>query len=78
MFDDLRDSDQPMFEGEQVKKTEPVLSAPGRPAAKKKKSKKILGMTAMQRFILSTLLFLSVCMVGIAVLFITGRIALPF
>ena len=77
MFDDLRNSDQPIFEGEQVKKTEPVLSMPDRPIAKKKKSGKILGMTAAQRFILSTLLFLSVCMVGIAVLFITGRIALP-
>lgn len=76
MFDDLRNSDQPIFEGEQVKKKEPVLSMPNRPAAKKKKSGKILGMTAVQRFVLSTLLFLAVCMVGIAVLFITGRIAL--
>jgi len=77
MFDDLRNSDQPFFEGEQVKKKEPVFSMPSRPAVKKKKSKKILGMTAAQRFVLSTLLFLSVCMVGIAVLFVTGRIALP-
>ncbi len=77
MFDDLRNSDQPFFEGEQVKKNEPALSMPSRPAVKKKKSKKILGMTAAQRFVLSTLLFLSVCMVGIAVLFVTGRIALP-
>ncbi len=77
MFDDLRNSDQPIFEGEQVKKNEPVLSMPDRPVAKKKKSGKFLGMTAAQRFVLSTLLFLSVCMVGIAVLFVTGRIALP-
>lgn len=77
MFDDLRNSDQPIFEGEQVKKTEPVLSMPNRPAAKKKKSKKILGMTAIQRFVLSILLFLFVCVVGVAVLLLTGKIALP-
>lgn len=76
MFDDLRNSDQPIFEGEQVKKESPVLSMPNRPAARKKKSKKILGMTAAQRFVLSTLLFLMVCMLGIAVLFITGKIAI--
>lgn len=77
MFDDLRNSDQPIFEGEQFKKTEPVLSMPNRPAAKKKKSKKILGMTAIQRFVLSILLFLFVCVVGVAVLLLTGKIALP-
>lgn len=77
MFDDLRNSDQPIFEGEQVKKTGPVLSMPNRHVARKKKGGKFLGMTATQRFVLSTLLFLSVCMVGIAVLFVTGRIALP-
>lgn len=77
MFDDLRNSEQPIFEGEQINRAEPVLSALNRPAARKKKSKKILGMTAVQRFILSTLLFLMVCIVGTAVLFITGKIALP-
>lgn len=77
MFDDLRNSDQPIFEGEQLNKTEPVLSMPNRPAAKKKKSKKILGMTAIQRFVLSILLFLFVCVVGVAVLLLTGKIALP-
>lgn len=77
MFDDLRNSGQPIFEGEQVKNTEPVLSMPNRPTAKKKKSKKILGMTAIQRFVLSILLFLFVCVVGVAVLLLTGKIALP-
>lgn len=77
MFDDLRNSDQPIFEGEQLNKTGPVLSMPNRPAAKKKKSKKILGMTAIQRFVLSILLFLFVCVVGVAVLLLTGKIALP-
>lgn len=77
MFDDLRNSDQPIFEGEQVNKPQPMLTAPGRSASKKKKSRKILGMTAAQRFIVSTLLFLTICMTGMALLFITGKIALP-
>lgn len=76
MFDDLRNSDQPMFEGEQVNKPQPVLTATNRPVAKKKKSSKILGMTAAQRFILATLMFLMVCIVGMTVLFVTGKIAL--
>jgi hypothetical protein len=77
MFDDLRESDQPIFKDEQVKKTESILSMTNRPVTRKKKGGKFLGMTAIQRFILSILLFLSVCMVGITVLFVTGRLALP-
>lgn len=77
MFDDLRDSNQPIFEGEQVNKAEPVLTAPKRPVASKKKNKKILGMTAIQRFVLATLLFVMVCLVGAALLVLTGKIALP-
>jgi hypothetical protein len=77
MFDDLRESDQPIFKDEQVKKTESILSMTNRPVTRKKKGGKFLGMTAIQRFILSLLLFLSVCMVGITVLFVTGRLALP-
>jgi hypothetical protein len=77
MFDDLRESDQPIFKDEQVKKTESILSMTNRPVTRKKKGGKFLGMTAIQRFILSILLFLSVCIVGIAVLFVTGRLALP-
>jgi hypothetical protein len=77
MFDDLRDSNQPMFEGEQVNKPEPVLTAPKRPGVAKKKNKKILGMTAAQRFVVATLLFLVICLVGAAVLVLTGKVALP-
>ncbi len=76
MFDDLRDSSQPIFEGEQVDKPQPVLAVSNRPVVRKKKSKKILGMTAAQRFVLSTLLFLVICLIGVAVLFVTGKIAI--
>ncbi len=79
MFDDLRNSDQPIFEGEQINKSEPILTSPlKRSVVAKKKSKKILGMTAIQRFILATLLFVMVCSVGAALLVLSGKVALPF
>ncbi|PWH12312.1 MAG: hypothetical protein DDG60_13585 [Anaerolineae bacterium] len=76
MFDDLRNSDQPIFQGEEVNKPQPVFKSAGSVSSPKKKNKKFLGMTAFQRFVVSTLLFLLVCMAGIAVLFVTGRMAI--
>jgi len=73
MFDDLRNDSQAAFEAEQTKVSAPVISTK-RPAAKKK-SKKILGMTAMQRFVLATLLFLVTCLIGVALLVLTGKVA---
>ncbi|MCS6994404.1 MAG: hypothetical protein N2117_05095 [Anaerolineales bacterium] len=75
MFDDLRNSDQPIFQGEELNKPQPVPKSSGFSAPRKKKSGKFLGMTAVQRFVLSTLLFLTACMVSIVVLLVTGRIA---
>ena len=72
MFDDLRNDSQAAFETEQAKSgPSPAFK---RPAAKKK-SKKILGMTAIQRFVVATLLFLMVCLVGVALLVLTGKVA---
>ena len=72
MFDDLRNDSHAAFEAEQAKAA-PSVSA-RRPTAKKK-SKKILGMTAGQRFVLATLLFLVTCLVGVALLVVTGKVA---
>jgi hypothetical protein len=76
MFDDLRnDSNQAAFLEDQPAPA--AVSTGGRPAKKaKKKSTKILGMTAVQRFVLATLLFLVVCILGVAVLVLTGKVAL--
>ncbi len=41
------------------------------------RSRKFLGMTAMQRLILSVLLSIVVCMMGVMMLFITGSLKLP-
>ncbi len=73
MFDDLRNESQAAFDAEQAKVAAPVLPAKRPPV--KKKSKKILGMTAMQRFVLATLLFLVSCLVGFALLVLTGKVA---
>lgn len=77
MFDDLRNSDQPFFQGEELEKPKIELKSAGQPAPrrKKKKSGKFLGMTALQRFILSTLLFLTACVLSAVILLVTGRVA---
>ncbi len=72
MFDDLRNESQSGFQEEQAKPAPAPVAK--RPTAKKK-GKKILGMTALQRFVLATLLFLMTCLVGVALLVLTGKVA---
>ncbi len=80
MFDDLRDqaASSPYFqdddsfleetEAEEPGKAVPVVRGP---------SKRILGMTAVQRFVISVMLFLMVCVLGMMVLLVLERIRLP-
>jgi hypothetical protein len=85
MFDNLRDfSDEPLYEDEAndlYKEAEgleaPTDAAPA-PARKKKKrkSKNFLGMTAQQRFILSVMVMLTVCMVGTLAMFVLGKMSI--
>ncbi len=78
MFDDLRKEGDasPFFQGEEV---EPLLDAPKKKnRSSGKKGRKFLGMTAFQRFFISALLTLMVCVVGLAALLLTGTIYLPF
>jgi hypothetical protein len=83
MFDNLRDfSDEPLYEDETndlYKDTEDVKSSSGAAPArkgKKRKSKKFLGMTAQQRFILSVMVMLTVCMVGTLAMFVLGKMSI--
>lgn len=84
MFDDLRNSDdvQGSFTPEEEvdldvdsllkkKETRPSMGL-------KISSNTFLGMNAFQRFVISTLLFSVVCVLGAMLLLITGKIALPF
>jgi hypothetical protein len=83
MFDNLRDlSDEPLYEDEtnglhkdaQDAGT-PSVATPARKSYKRK-SKKFLGMTAQQRFILSVMVMLTVCMVGTLAMFVLGRMSI--
>jgi hypothetical protein len=73
MLDDLRNSSSFL---EDEPPPEPV---PVRPRIEPRpKKEKFLGLTAQQRFILSLLLFLIVCVIGTFGLLISGSISLPF
>jgi|WetSurMetagenome_2_1015567.scaffolds.fasta_scaffold1576537_1 hypothetical protein len=81
MFDDLRkDSDaSPFFQEEE---SEPLLDAkPKKKAVRQgvgfKLDDKFLGMTAFQRFILSIMLLMVVCVLGMMFLLVAGKIVLP-
>ena len=71
MFDNLREDAASSYEEkakfQSVIGTESVYSA--RP-----QSKRILGMTSFQRFVISFMLMLAVCVIGVMVLFVTGKV----
>ncbi len=65
MFDDLRNSaaDQSGFNDDSDADLEPLLSKKPQPV-RRKRGGRLLGMTAFQRFMISVLLFLLVCILG--------------
>jgi hypothetical protein len=71
MFDNLREDASKPFEEEkaQFQSAAGTQSSFGAPS-----SKRILGMTAVQRFIITFMLFLAVCIIGSMALLITGKI----
>ncbi len=88
MFDNLRDqadySDSfdstPFYEDEdQFRDAERAKPAPPRKKARKvssSPSRRFLGMTPPQRFVLALMLFITVCVLGAMLLVVTGRIGL--
>jgi hypothetical protein len=71
MFDNLReDASKPLQEEESkfqsAAGTGPVFGAPN--------SRRILGMTGVQRFVIAFMFFLAVCIIGAMALFVTGKI----
>jgi hypothetical protein len=70
MFDNLREDASKPFEEEakfqSAAGTETTFGAP--------RSKRILGMTAVQRFVIAFMFMLAVCIVGAMALFVTGKI----
>jgi hypothetical protein len=81
MFDNLRDfSDTPLYEDDQkqdglFKNTEEIGSSVASPVRKRRKGKKILGMTAQQRFLISVMLLFTVCLLGTLAMFVMGRMS---
>jgi len=85
MFDNLRESADSSFYEEEPNDLykEPAPSTSSRkptasaaPKKRRKSSGRFLGMTAQQRFIVSLMLMLTVCLMGIAAMFLTGRMSL--
>ena len=84
MFDNLRNLSDPLPEDEEqddlfkdidddVAVDEPV-AAPAR--KKRRKNQNFLGLTAQQRFLISVMLFFTVCLLGTLVMFVLGRMSL--
>jgi hypothetical protein len=72
MFDNLREeASKPFYEEEEAKfqpaaGTQPIFGAPS--------SRRILGMTSVQRFVIAFMFFLAVCLIGGMALLVTGKI----
>jgi hypothetical protein len=71
MFDNLREDAASSYEDEAK-----LRSAAGTAPAfgVRPRSKRILGMTSVQRFVIIFMLMLAVCVIGAMVLFVTGKI----
>ncbi|MBK8781926.1 MAG: hypothetical protein IPO22_09010 [Anaerolineales bacterium] len=74
MFDNLREevSAKPFLDEEEAK----FQPAAGTESAGNRKPTRILGMTAVQRFVIVFMLFLTVCIIGASFLFVMGKIAI--
>jgi hypothetical protein len=73
MLDDLRNSSS-FIDDEPPAEQEPVQ----RRTIRRRQKETFLGMTAQQRFIISLMLFLMICVMGTFALVFSGSITLPF
>ena len=72
MFDNLRDSS--LYEDEQSDLyQEPQAQAQPVVATRRRRNSRFLGMTAQQRFLLAFMLMITVCVMGMLALFVTGK-----
>jgi hypothetical protein len=76
MFDNLRDSGSNFYEEEPNDLfKEPEAKSSGR-SKRRKSSGRFLGLSGQQRFILSFMFFLMVCVGGTFVMFLLGKMSL--
>ena len=83
MFDNLRDlSDSPLYEDDQnqdddlFKDIEETQTPAPAPVRKRRRNRNFLGMTAQQRFLISVMLMIAVCMLGTLAMFALGRMSI--
>ncbi|HXF84936.1 MAG TPA: hypothetical protein VNK49_06050 [Anaerolineales bacterium] len=75
MFDNLRESaEMPFYEEEPNELYREPASRPITPS--RRSNRRFLGMTAPQRFIISLMLFFTVCILGTLVMFVLGKMSL--
>lgn len=72
MFDNLREevSAKPFADEEEAK----FQPAAGTDYSSSGRSGRFLGMTPIQRFVLTVMLFIAVCVIGVLFLLVTGKI----
>jgi len=73
MFDNLRDdaAASPFYE-EEAKFQPAATSSPSSGS----RSRRILGMTAAQRFVIAVMLMITVCVLGTMLLLVAGKVAI--
>ncbi len=82
MFDNLRDlSDDPLYEDEQndLYKEPELVAEPAIAISltykERKKSRKFLGMTAQQRFLVAVMFMFATCLIGTLAMFVMGKMS---
>jgi hypothetical protein len=75
MLDDLRNSSTFIDDDEEPAVEEGYATSR---SYRKQQKETFLGMTAQQRFIISLMLFLMVCVLGAFALVLSGSVVLPF
>ena len=75
MFDNLRDSASNFYEEEPNDLYKEPEAKPAVRSKRRRSNGRFLGMTSQQRFILSLMLFLMVCVGGTLVMFVLGRMS---
>ena len=76
MFDNLRDSASNFYEEEPNDLYKEPEAKPASRPKRRRSNAKILGMTAQQRFILSFMLMVVVCVAGTFLMFVLGKMSL--
>jgi hypothetical protein len=75
MFDNLRDSSFYEEEQDNISK-KPEIQASTVAVRRRNRSARFLGMTPQQRFLLSFMFLIMVCVMGVLVMFVLGRMSL--